>query len=182
MLSPNAWVAALIVVAVSCAVIALAAVAALLVLLGVARRLARLEAEFERVVGEARRETAATLQSVRGAAEEVQALAGAARRLELPLAVALGWLGAQKGLPVAVASTFSLLKGFSGRARKGNKKGRAEDAPAQPAEGRERQGEAHPQEPPDARGRPDTQGPPHPQEPPAAHGRPAPEPAEGGSA
>lgn len=164
MLSPNAWVAALIVVAVSCAVIALTAAAALLVLLGVARRLARLEAEFERAVGEARRETAATLQSVRGAAEEVRALTGAARRLELPLAVALGWLGAQKGLPVAAAGTFSLLKGLSGRARKRNKKGRAEDAPAQPAQPAEGQGRPHPQEPADA------------------HGRPAPEPAAGGPA
>lgn len=170
MSSPNAWVTALIVVAVSCAVIALAAVAALLVLLGVARRLARLEAEFERVVGEARRETAATLQSVRGAAEEVQALTGAARRLELPLAVALGWLGAQKGLPVAVASTFSLLKGFSGRAGKRNRKRGAEDAPAQATEARE------------GRGFPDAQGEAHARGAPDAQGRPAPGPAEGGSA
>lgn len=147
-LSANAWVVALVVVAVSCAVIALVAVLALFVLLGVARRLARMEGEFGRVVEEARRETAATLQSVRGAVDEVHELAGTARRLgtELPLAVALGWLGAQKGLPAAMAGAVTVFKGLSSRRiKRGQKKEKGEQALP---EGQERPGE------PERRGQP----------------------------
>lgn len=138
MLSSNAWVVALVVVAVSCAVIALVAVVMLFVLVGIARRLARLEVEMGTLMQEARRETAATMEAVRGAVDEVHELAGTARRLgtELPLAIALGWLGTRKGtLPAAVAGAISVFKGWSRRPKKRKKKEKEKEKEGQGQQG-----------------------------------------------